>query len=47
MEMVASYTECIDYFGGEGDPVTAYFQLKIKDVNKYYQYLNTQITQTP
>lgn len=47
MEMVGSYTECIDYFGGEGDAVIAYFQLKIKDINKYYQYLNTQITQTP
>lgn len=45
--MVTSYTECIDYFGGENDPVTTYFQLKIKDINKYYQYLNNQITQIP
>ena len=47
MDLVASYTDCIDYFGTFGDASVVYFQLKIKEINKYFQFLNTQITQTP
>jgi hypothetical protein len=47
MNLVTGYTECIDYFGTESDPVVAYFQIKLKEVNRYYQFLNTQVIQTP
>jgi hypothetical protein len=46
MELVASYTDCIDYFGASGDAAVVYFQLKIKEINKYFQFLQTQ-TQSP
>lgn len=47
MDLVTSYTDCIDYFGAFGDASVVYFQVKIKEINKYFQFLNTQITQTP
>jgi hypothetical protein len=42
--LVSGYTECIDYFGAFGDAAVAYFQIKIKEINKYFQFLNNQIT---
>lgn len=47
MDLVAGYTDCIDYFGESGDAAVVYFQVKIKEINKYFQFLNTQITNTP
>lgn len=45
MHLVSGYTECIDYFGSFGDAAIAYFQIKIKELNKYYQFLNNQAAQ--
>lgn len=45
MHLVSGYTECIDYFGSFGDAAIAYFQIKIKELNKYYQFLNNQTAQ--
>lgn len=47
MDLVTSYTDCIDYFGTFGDASVVYFQVKIKEINKYFQFLNTQLIQTP
>lgn len=45
VELVSAYADCIDYFGAYGDAAVAYFQIKIKEINKYYQFLNNQVSQ--
>lgn len=45
VDLVSAYTDCIDYFGAYGDAAIAYFQIKIKEINKYYQFLNIQASQ--
>lgn len=47
IDLVSAYTECIDYFGASGDTAITYFQIKIKQINKYFQFLNTHISHTP
>lgn len=47
LKLVSSYTDCIDYFGNLADNVVVYFQAKIKDVNKYYEFFRNISTITP
>lgn len=44
MDLVASYTDCIDYFGAYGDVAIAYFQLKLKGINQQFQFINNRNT---
>jgi hypothetical protein len=47
LKLVSSYTDCIDYFGNLAENVVVYYQAKIKDVNKYYEFFRNVATPTP